>query len=273
MQITRPFFEKYNTILFYGARGSAKSYWQAQTCLKIFKFLEKTYAKNPDLHKAIIFSVQRFNKKIEDKNLGKFLYYWNDAKDLRYCPRENCWKGQETHRLHNAFVIIDDMATILAADDWANTPKWMRKTFTQGRHFGIHVIANCQDPFGIDINFRRTIDVAYRFSKILSSREPDETRPKVKWIFGIFKTYRIRWEDLKHLKEDIPEDVIKTQKRINKNKWIANYHIITAKSVNIYDTTQDVPEYLPQGYEHITYRCIDPAHPECGFKKEIHNLV
>lgn len=320
-----PESEKWWTIIYYGARGSGKSLHQAKLCLDIFDYLKRIYSpkkKNRPIHQAIIYSIQRFNKTVEDEHLVfKFgnkietdpdgnktfvandaikrvhnpagnLYYWNDARDLRYCPRIVCWRGQQKHRLHHAYLIIDDMATILPADNWQSTPIWMRKMFAQARHFGIRCIANMQDPFSVDINFRRYTDMAFRFRKIMGSPDPDETKPKIKHIWGIYTRRKIKAELLWKI-GDMPEEDIKAMRAREKQRasvdggykmsdlWKATPHWIGKKVTSIYDTTQDVPEYHPTGYEHRELGCIDPNHNHfdkkapnyCGYSKVIHTLI
>ena len=321
----KPESEKWWTILYYGARGSGKSLHQAKLCVAIFKYLDYIYrptAKIKIPHRAIVFSIQRFNKEIEDARLVyKFgfkietdpdgnktlvandrikrvhnpvgnLYYWNDARDLRYCPRIVCWRGQQKHRTHHAYIIFDDMATILPADNWQSTPIWMRKMFAQARHFGIRIISNAQDPFSLDINFRRYCDMAFRFRKIIGSPDPDETKPPIKHIWGVYTRRKIKAELLWKM-GDMPEEDIKRMRESEKQRkkvdgsykisdvWKATPHWIGKTICNIYDTTQDVPEYHPTGYEHTELGCLDPAHNHtdkkasnyCGYNKVIHTLV
>jgi hypothetical protein len=293
-QIKKPEIDKWWTTIYFGVRGSGKTLHQAKVIKHTLEYLEYLYTKKPHLNNAIIYSVQRFSKPMEDKYLGIFLYYWNDAKELRYCPRKKgtCWKGDQPHRLHGCYLIFDDMATILPADNWNSTPVWLRKTFSQARHFGVRILANCQDPFSIDINFRRYVDIAFRFRKIIGSRDPDETKPPIKRIWGIYQRRKIKAEllwkfgdmgedDIQMLKEKHKQMNEVNKTRLYKDIWRASLHTISKKICEIYDTTQDVPEYKPTGYEHRELFCIDPKHNHtdpkapnyCNFKKITHELV
>lgn len=283
--IKKPEIEKWWTTLFYGPRGSGKTLHQAKIVLSILEYLKKLYKANPHLKPAIVFSVQKFSEKIEKEYLGTYLYYWRDAKDLRYCPRKNCWKSDTRHRLHGCYLIFDDMATILPADGWSQTPIWMRKMFAQARHFGIRIVANLQDPFSVDINFRRYVDMCYRFRKVIGSKDPDETKPPVKRIWGVYHRRKIKAEWLWKFGDMIDEEIIKMRSKEKikekvtgeapayKDLWKGSFHLITKKVCSIYDTTQDVPEYKPTAYEHEEIGCSDPKHPDCGYKKVFHQLV
>lgn len=293
----RPECEKYWTTLYYGARGSGKTLHQAKECLKILKYLKNLYLKKPDLKQAILFTNQKFSDKIE-KLYPEYLYYWADADALKNCPRKNCWRGKKEHRLHGAYVIIDDISTLLPPDEWRNVPLWFRKTFFQARHFGIRILANAQDPFAIDVNFRRCVDVAYKFSKLFGTKDPDETKPRLKYIFGFYRRRKINamtlWQygDLDEQtirmlminKEQENEQLKKMGKEFDivlTDNWRGSYHLFRKKHCEIYDTLQDIPEYKPKGFLHSELHCIDPKHNHtdpkalnyCKFKKIDHQLI
>jgi len=290
--VSPPECEKWWTTLYYGSRGSCKSIHQAKEIQHILFYLENLYQRKPNLKPAIVFSVQKFSKEIEDKFLNKFLYYWTDAKELRFCPRKNCWRGERRHRLHGCYLVFDDIATILPSDNWTQTPIWLRKTFSQARHFGIRILANLQDPFSVDINFRRYVDMAFRFRKMFGSKDPDETKPKLKYIFGCYLRRKIKAEWLWKLGDMSDEDISIFRAKQEQEKQLTgtnvyadifkgSFHWFSRKNCEIYDTTQDVPEYNPTGYEHHELRCTDPEHNHtdpkapnyCGFKKITHELV
>jgi len=308
----KPECEKYWTTLYYGHRGSGKTLHQAKEVWKMLKYLEWLYRELPLDKQAIVFTIQKFSPEIESKycvykyamkkikidgsyidvldtdkkeiiNEKGFLYYWSDAKQLRFCPRLKCWKGTKAHRLHGAYVIFDDIATIIPADGWVNTPIWLRKTFTQARHFGIRILANCQDPFSTDVNFRRYTDMCYRFKKIIGSRDPDETKPPVKNIWGFYIRRKVaaevlwKYGDISGAELSAMRERSRDGKSTSKSLALAKSFIgwpywIGKKICSIYDTTQDVPEYVPSGYSHIEIKCKDPAHPDCGYIKQMHRL-
>lgn len=296
----KPENEKFWTSLYFGARGSGKSQHQAKEAKKIFEYLDHLYnsKKGKNLKKAVIYSIQKFSKEIEEKYLGTMLFYWKDAKDLRYCPRTICWKDnnlqhETKHRLHGTYLIFDDVAAMFPADPKYPLPVWLIKTFSQARKFGIRILANCQDPFSVNINFRRYVDVAFRFRKIISTPDPDETRRPLKFVFGIYQRRRIKAEDLWRY-GDMSEIDIRIMKakeaqkaEINKlpnlfkGMWRGSVHYFNKNTVKIYDTMQEIAEYKPKGYEHEELFCIDTRHNHddpkapnyCSYKRVTHELV
>ena len=306
--IKKPETDRKWTTIYYGARGSGKTLHQSKETYTILKYLVKLYSARPELNKAIIFTNSKLCERLE-KEYESYIYYWDTPDDFRYCPRKECWKGKKKHRLHGAYLIFDDLANILPAGNWAHTPMWLKKVFLQGRHFGIRCLANVQDPFAVDINFRRCVDVAYKFTKLFGNPDPDETKPKVKWIFGIYRRRRIDAETL-YRYGDLPEATIRMMinareeqneqlKEMGKemsivydDSWRGSYHLFnkTGKfffglfnisSTDIYDTLQDIQEYEPQGFIHKEFKCIDPKcnHTDpkainyCNHKKVIHELI
>jgi hypothetical protein len=127
----------------------------------------------------------------------------------------------------------------------------------QARHNGVRIVCNGHDPFGIDINFRRYIDVAFKFKKLAGNRDPDETRPPVKHILGIYRRRRIDSELLWKY-GDLPEQQIRLQAIQNEqmaerlkelgrqidiiynDSWRGSLHVYWAKHTKIYDTHQNV---------------------------------
>lgn len=281
----RPEFDRYWTICYYGARGSCKSIHQAKQSVALLKWMDWYYEEHPELHQAIIFTNQKFSKEINDKYLGSRLYYWEDFDEIEDCPRVNCWKGKRKHRLHGAYLIIDDIASILPAG--MRLTNWIRKLFSQARHNGVHTIANLQDPFSVAIDFRRYIDMCYKFTKVFGNQDPVETKVPIKRIYGMYRRRRIEAEMLWRY-GDMPEQEIRAMlsqkeetnealkeqgkefEQVYDDTWRGSYHFWGRKSAMIYDTTQDVQKYEPKGYMHKEYRCLDK---DCPFKHVNHELV
>lgn len=268
----------------------------------------------PELPQSVVVSNQKFNATIEKEHLGKRLFYWESIQQLKYCPRVNCWKDQYEkqkppkvknaalvklykdeplaakgipipsneppkklqHRLHDCYLIIDDAATIIPADGWQDLPRWFRKLFAQAGHNGVHCIANIQDPLSCDINFRRYVDICFKFQKIMGNRRPEAGKPPVNLVWGVYSSREIAAEELwihgDKSEQEIQEERIARQEqeemlraagrkvvRVVNNNWRKRYHFIRRRDTEIYDTLQNVPEYMPNSLEHIELKCIDPS--------------
>jgi hypothetical protein len=281
-----PFYEKHLTTLFYGPRSQGKSLHQAKTVLAILERLDALYRFYPLLPQAIVVSNQKFNAKIEAQWQGTRLFYWESIQQLKYCPRAVCWKteyekgykGKEKaipHRLHDCYVVIDDAATIIPADGWQDLPRWFRKLWAQAGHNGVHCLANIQDPVSCDINFRRYTDLCFKISKVMGNKRPEASKPPVNTIWGIYTSREIPAEEL-WIHGDKSEQEIQQERldrdeaesaareagkkviRVAQHSWRRRFHLIRRRDTEIYDTLQNVPEYMPNSLEHIELKCIDP---------------
>ena len=288
--LKKPETSKVWTTIYYGERGSGKTLHQSKEMMNVLRYLRKLYTLRPELNKAIVFTNQKISKKVINE-YKEFLYFWNDCEDFKYCPRKNCWRGKQKHNLHGCYLIFDDVSIILDPRNWPLTPDWLKKYFVLGRHFGIHMLASLVNPLAVDVSFRRCIDMAYQFTKIWGSPDPDETQPAIKRVFGIYRRRRV---DAKTLWRtgDLPEQQIrllmmqraemeeelkeqgKEMDIILDESWRGTYHLFnrTGKlwpfgyifnpiaSTEIYDTLQNVKEFVPRGYLCTELKCIDPAH-------------
>jgi hypothetical protein len=290
----RPFFERHLTCIFYGPRSSGKSLHQARTIVAIFNYLNNLYELYPKLPQAIVVSNQLLNNAYTKKYEGTRLFYWENIQQLKFCPRKNCWKNvyiqatipkkkpknyiplppvAKPHRMHDAYIIIDDCATIIPADRWQDLPVWFRKMWAQAAHNGIHCIGNVQDPVSIDINFRRYTDLAFKFTKLFGSPRPEEAKPPINFIYGIYVMRSIRaadlWKDGDMTEAQIAELKV-AHPELYKAKWGFNWFLISKKITNIYNTLQHIPEYMPDTLEHIELKCQDP---DCGHITVRHRVI
>lgn len=282
----RPEAENWWTIGYYGERGSGKTLEQGRQVLKILRWLKYLYWARPDLKRAIIWSNQLFSKEMYEKNKG-FLYRWEFADELQWCPRENCWRGKKQHPLHGAYLMFDDISKIFPPDNWRLTPMWLRDYFIQGRKYEVHTLFNLQDPQNVDLNVRRYLSMAKKFHLIFGNRSPDETKPEIKRIFGMYRMRRIRAEDLwtygdmseqqiriMLLEQKENEEAMKAAGKrlaiVKSDSWIATYRFYGRHLTSIYDTKYIVNEYKPKGFSHSELHCLDP---NCDHKKVIHEIV
>jgi len=286
----RPEYDRNWTTVYYGQKGSCKSIHQAKQSKKLLLYLDQYYIQHPELKEkqSIIFTNQKFASHIESHYLGTRLFYWNDVDEIENCPRLKCWRAKKgkKHRLHGVYLFFDDVASIMPAGNF-KLPNWLLKLFSQARHNSIHICANLQDPFSANINFRRYIDMAYKFTKIIGTKDPDETKIPLKRIWGFYRRRKIDAENLWRY-GDLPEETIrqliaareeenerlkqagKEMDIIYSDSWVGSFHLFGRKSAEIYDTTQDVEKYEPKGYIHKEFKCLDP---KCSFRHVSHELV
>lgn len=269
---------KWNTLI-YARPGQGKSICTARIIRKLFREYRRTERRYPALPQRILLSNLKLNTSLEaqelitdpytgqlyqnifnkkGQELTRHLEYWENPKQLRYCARQRCWKGNEKHSSHDIDIVIDELPNYCPSDGWKELPRWFRKLFAQHRHRGIRIYANTQDYKAVDINYRRMVTDAYRVDKIFSSRDISATLPPVRFIFGLIVQRQFNPDEL--------EERGGRDESVKEVQGMPKFFFLTRRLVETYDTQQDIPAYEPEGYEHRELQCLDG----CGFKHVTH---
>lgn len=229
--------------------GEGKSSDTARITRKLLAEYARVEKRYPQLPKRELWSNMRYSRAFEEKHLKRdpttghvinpdgHLCYWENPKQLR--------------DVRDADIIVDEAANYFPADGWGNLPRWLRKTFAQHRHRGLRIFLNTQDYMAVDINLRRMVGVAYRVRKIFSSPDISATRPPVRYIYGLI--VRQQFDPAQIESEGVNSPTLMEVTSIPTFFWLSR------KLVEIYDTTQDIPEYMPNALEHEEKVCA-----ECG---------
>lgn len=244
--------------LVWGRPGMGKSLDQARTALKLFAQYKQIQKKYPQLPHRTMWSNQKFNDTLEKEHLHKDLFYWENPRQL---------KG-----LRDVDILWDEIGKDLPGDSWRDTPKWLRQLFSHYRKRGNRIYANTQDYKSVDINFRRMIKTAWRVKKVIGNRDISVTMPAVKNVWGIIKKQEFDPIVVEQLGGDLIADIDqKHQKKfLGGIKSKTRYFLIKRKYVNAYDTTAEIPPYMPDKFEHHTITCEDP---KCGFERVEHKKI
>lgn len=236
--------------------GQGKGLDTARRIRKMFREYRKTEKRYPDLPKRVMLCNLKLSSALEQLHLlpdgiHRDLEYWENPRQLRYCNRSPCFTGKvEKHSVHDVDIVIDEIAQYCPSDGWKDLPRWLRKMFAQHRHRGIRIVANTQDYKAVDINFRRMVAKAFKVRKVFSSRDPSPTMPPVKSIFGLV----IRRE----FEPDQIEEEGATSEKLEQLRGMPHFFWISRKLVEMYDSYQDLPEYMPNTLEHVELTCEDP---------------
>lgn len=297
------FFPQIRSIFIYlifARPGNGKTLTAVKMILRMFRGYHTTEARYKKLHKRHLLSNVKLAERIEKRELrvnpyanvstegltkkevdfihSEFhryegivtekghLIYWENPKQLRWCIIPDCWKGAERHPCHDVDIVMDEAPGYIPGDGWKDLPRWFRSFFSKHRHYGNRIILITQDYKAVDINARRMVGKAWKVTKLFSSRDISATLPDPAIIWGVclmqeFDPDQVEVEgghDTKRLKEKV--------------KWLAlpSFTWIGRRLVSAYDTTQHIPPYEPEGYEHIELRCLNP---NCPYKHVIHRLA
>jgi len=238
--------------LYWGDKGSGKGYFLFYVASHLIKQYFKNEKKFPNLPKRKLYSSMKFASEFEKIHLydvklnpGGHLHYWTNPRQL--------------YGIRNADILWDEIGKDLPSGSWADTPKKLKQVFSHLRKRGNRIFANTQIYEDIDIAFRRQIDYAYRLEKHFGSVDISATLPAPRFIWGLIS-----------VKQFDPKVVEIIRNEEEREEYIshARYYVIRKKYVKLYDTTMELPPYLPDKLEHITYTCDD-----CGAEKVEHKKL
>lgn len=247
-----------------GDKGGGKSLLESRTALALFRQYRETEKKYPQLKHRIYYSKQKFTKIIEDRELitsenpKGHLMYWDTLDDLQFCPRKNCWRGEESHAVHNTDIAWDEIGNDLPPDGWRDNPDFVRQIFSHCRKRGNRIYANAQRYEMVDVHFRRQVDRCWKVGKLFGSRDIDVTRPAPAFIYVIQIVREFDPADMDN--EDDQRDINELQLG-----W-PHINFYTKRDVEVYDTTFELPPMKSRWMKEEVWeckegdKCRDPKH-------------
>jgi len=215
-----------------GRPGMGKSMYDAEIVMKLLKRAEKIRKKLKVIRKiAINFHLR---KDLMEK-YADYILYWQDPTELT--------------GMRDFDLVIDEISSFFPSDKWKDTPLDVRRMFAQHRKRGMEIFANTQSYKMLDINCRRMLSRVYELTKLVGSRSPSATLPKIKYIWGLIAMIEL---DPTSLEDDAQK------KRIT---ILPDFLVISKRKADLFDTTEDIKPYDPP---HVR-RC------KCGQTQIIHN--
>lgn len=215
-----------------GKPGQGKSLYTARLAKRLIARNKKLFAKYGVLRKVV--SNIKFAPWFEEQS-GEFLEYWNSTADII--------------SLRNVDLLWDEIATELDSRNFANLSEELKRFLSQYRKRGVDIYANTQDFSMIDARARLMITRVATLTKLIGSRDPSATKPKIKRIWGL-----IIVRDVENILADEP-----TKKRYS---LLFSFFFIEKEDIAIYDTTQDIPLSPP-----LPLRREERICPEDGFRR------
>jgi len=220
-----------------GNTGSGKSLKLATTGLELLNRNIKYYKKTG--MKRTVASRLRFSKHIEDR-YGDFIVYWNDMEQLV--------------NFKDCDILWDEISADLDSTQWEKVPMRVRWWFRMHDKYGVDIYATAQDFITIFNGFRRLTDKVFVMRKLIGSRRPSATRPKIKNIWGVVLVWSVKKEDF--LKESV---------EFRYDNIIPDFYLIRRKYCEAYDTRQEIQ---PADYPPLIHQ---KRHCEtCGYEKILH---
>jgi len=220
--------------LFVGSKGSGKSLLMAYLGNELFKSYEKQVIRYPDLKIRAIYSQSKFSQELENKYLGKHLFYWE--------------KPHELYTVKNADIFWDEIQDDLPTASWKDVHPDTKKIFSHLRKRGNRLFANAQNFEDIDISFKRQVDRVFAIYKLMGSKDISASLPAPRRIWGLI--FITEYSPLEMRKEE--------PQRMTKRFGIRRLLRITKKRISFYDTNLEIVKNRGGEFEHREWFCYDP---------------
>lgn len=249
--------------LWVGKPGNGKSYESARTTQRLLRRNIKWYKKArkrwlnkikytkgkwAETHSEPKRRLVWNNLKISDEWLNnkrhaeakEFIRYYDDILDVAL------------HAEH-ADVVIDEVGRYCDARDWSEVHPEVKAFFSEADKRGVDLYMNTQYPKSVDVLVRRSCEKMWLIRKLFGSKRPDETKPPVRFLWGLLWISEI---DPISFESEIEEMIFKPP-----SFWffyIWNFRWINSYVTDFYDTKWRIKhKFAP--LEHQERTC-----PECG---------
>jgi len=218
-----------------GRPSAGKSLRLAMTLVEVLERNVNWY-KQSKIRRLVVTNL-KLTPKYERKYEG-FFKYWSEPAELVM--------------LQDVDVFWDEIATHLDSSQFANLPLEIKRWLQQHAKVGVEIYGTTQDFAMIDVSMRRMTSELTYLVKLIGSRRPSNTRPPVKWIWGVIAVYDV---DAVGYKEGVS---------VMGQGWFTPM-FITKKNTEVFDTLQKIePGEMPPR-RHETRRCL-----VCGEEKTTH---
>lgn len=270
----------------FGAKGSGKSLLGAVMQRDFLLSYEQTIKKYPQLKLRILFTSEKLNAELEKKYLGKTLFYWENPRQLKYCPRPDCWKKNEAldqygveyehqnnpekkHPVHDTDIYWMEISRHFGADKSKDQPQWLKDmmAFCRKDHNRIFFDAQVFEDVSIAIRRQFVGGHAYLCIKQYGSADLTADRPAplpfTWWGFirmFFFRGPEVLWGRIGEYEFD--PQLLEWERDPNARERIAGENVktralwIKKEYINLYDTDHRIPPYT-QSLEHIEIWCED----------------
>jgi len=164
-----------------GNTGQGKSYMSATDTLYLLQRNKKWYETKKTSIKRMVATNMAINKELQNA-YKDYVLQWSELDQLI--------------NLRECDVIFDDMATYLDSQRWTDTPMSVKRWLRLHEHYGCDIYGNAQDFLTIDPSVRRLTGTVTRVTKVIGSRRPSATKPKVRFIWGMLFLRQITKENM-----------------------------------------------------------------------------
>lgn len=164
-------------ILRVGLPRSTKSYSMIKDMYRIAKRNKRWYEKGKMQNRRMIVT----NIKVSDRFkevFGDYIIFFKSEIDFRRLVLQ----------AQDSDIFIDEISNYWDADNYMNMPMNYKVFLNEYAKNGNTITANTQDASQLYSRARRKVTKVYMHKKLFGSPSPSPTRPKIKFVWGVFIT-------------------------------------------------------------------------------------
>lgn len=222
-----------------GDPGAGKSFLYAHTAVKIM-YRNRSYFERTGKIRKFMSNVTFNEKELEQEGLLPFLGYWSCI--------------QEVQEMRGVDIGWDECHVDMDSRNWENLTPEIRRFLEQHRKRQCDIYFTAQDFSQVDFAFRRLIGQMKYCKNLIGNREPHETAPPIKYIWGLTAMW------------DVDPKVLEAGRPVSKSA-IPELYWRTPEVAALYDTRQEIFKSPLSPFKHIHRTC---DHPGCHFERVVH---
>lgn len=229
-------------ILRVGLPRSTKTYAMVDSMLNVLQRNKKWYENKKTKDKRQVYTNLNLSEDIKKKYSG-YINFFRTEKEFQ----------NVIDNVTDSDLFIDEISIFYDADAYATIPTSYKVFLTQYAKVGNTIEATTQDASQLYTRARRKLTAIYHHVKIVGNSSPSPTRPKIKFIWGMYFIFSARFIMSAEGELELKSGIFPTP------------HFIYKDVVRAYDTRQKIEKMKFQVVEHYEYRC-----PTCDYKKVVH---
>lgn len=231
-------------ILRVGLPRSTKSYSMVKSIIDTLHRNKKWYESKKTPTKRQIYT----NLLLSEKLMEDFSDYINVYSDS--VTFDNIVKN-----VSDSDVFIDEISIYFDADNYMNIPHDYKRFLNEYARRGNSIEATTQDASQLYKRARRKVTKIYQHYKLIGNPSPSPTRPKIKYIWGVFMMVQSKFA----LTADGELEL--------KIQGFPSFGMLSRDVIEAYDTRQELKSLKYGVLSHYEYKCLDE---HCTFTKTVH---
>jgi len=220
-----------NKVVFTGQEGSGKSLELAKLARSLI-YRNARWFKKTGIPRPIV-SNMRFSPSFHllAEKKGVPIHYYSTL--------------QELTTFSECDVFIDELVKYFSSHQWKDMSPDTISWITQGGKQGIKMYGSSQNFGLVEKTFRNLTSRVFVINKLVGSRRPMKTSPKVRFVWGFYSSRRVKPSSFKG------DEVTMEQ------YGFPQIYRIKKKDCKIFDTSQKIEKSPPLPLEHIQRVCND----------------